>query len=321
MAGRFKSARALYDDKLRPLLLREHALAESDVTALPLGHAFPADDRLVKTLILSAVAPEVPALKELTAARLAALNHGSIVSPLPGQEASVVLSKVRRWQGDVPEIHVSSDNRNPVIRVRIAEVTYESVVEKAKGEDNDGRRREALKRLVWQASGSATSRATRSTSRAEPRCGVARGATSRSSSATNATAAGSESRRSRQAPETWRFVVDHPFDEEGRSARDDLARLDELRAQGLATGRPVDGAREPPRGAGGGGGPHHPGFAAPRPSRPGPAGGAGGVRRGHTHARHAGGRRRARPGAHQPATPVIGKRGVGRRQCPGRWPI
>jgi hypothetical protein len=40
-----------------------------------------------------------------------------------------------------------------VIRVRIAEVDYGSVVEKAKSEDNDGRRREALKRLVWSALG------------------------------------------------------------------------------------------------------------------------------------------------------------------------
>ena len=92
--------------------------------ALPPGHAFHTDDRLVKTLVLSAVAPEVPALKEITAGRLAALNHGSIVSPLPGQEASVVLTKLRRWYGEIPEIHISNDARNPVIRLKISEVDY-----------------------------------------------------------------------------------------------------------------------------------------------------------------------------------------------------
>ncbi len=154
MAGRFKNARALYQDKLRPLLLRDHSLSEADVATLPLGHPFRADDRLAKTLVLSAVAPEVPALKELTGARLAALNHGSISAPaFQGREGTLVLSKVRRWSADVPEIHVAGDTRNPIIRVRIAEVDYESVVEKAKGEDNDGRRRETLKHLVWDALG------------------------------------------------------------------------------------------------------------------------------------------------------------------------
>lgn len=235
MAGRFKNARALYHDKLRPLLLREHHLADADVATLPAGHPFHADDRLVKTLVLSAVAPEVPALKELTAARLAALNHGSIVSPLPGQEASVVLSKVRRWQGDVPEIHVTGDPRNPVIRVRIAEVDYESVVEKAKGEDNDGRRRETLKRLVWEAFGvtdldgdpfgvSHHAVVWRGSRRdVEVVFGNVRDRTWLADTAFEA------------GPGTWRFVVDYPFDEEGRSARDDLARVSELASRGLVT--------------------------------------------------------------------------------------
>ena len=75
--------------------------------------AYRTDDRLAKTLLLSAVAPNVPALKSLTAARLASLNHGSIVSPLPGQEANVVLAKVRTWARDVPEIHLDGDRREP----------------------------------------------------------------------------------------------------------------------------------------------------------------------------------------------------------------
>ncbi len=118
---------------------------------LPAG--FRADDRLAKTLLLSAVAPKVPALKELTAARLASLNHGSIRSPLPGSEAGVVLGKVREWNRRVPEIHVGGDPRNPVIRVQLSDVDYESVVENAKGEDNDGRRRELIKELVRDALG------------------------------------------------------------------------------------------------------------------------------------------------------------------------
>src|SRR6202050_2473839 len=98
-ASLFRSATALYQDKLRPVLLAAHNLTEEDAARDPAGlpAGFRAEDRLAKTLLLSAVAPKVPALKELTAARLASLNHGSIKSPLPGSEASVVLSKVREW--------------------------------------------------------------------------------------------------------------------------------------------------------------------------------------------------------------------------------
>ena len=53
-----------------------------------------------------------------------------------------MLAKVREWYRRVPEIHVGGDPRNPVIRVQLSDVDYESVVENAKGEDNDGRRRE-----------------------------------------------------------------------------------------------------------------------------------------------------------------------------------
>ena len=95
----------------------------------------------------------MPALKELTAARLASLNHGSIRSPLPGSEAGIVLAKVREWNRKVPEIHVGGDPRNPVIRVQLSDVDYESVVENAKGEDNEGRRRELIKDLVREAIG------------------------------------------------------------------------------------------------------------------------------------------------------------------------
>ncbi len=64
-----------------------------------------------------------------------------------------MLAKVREWNRRVPEIHISGDPRNPVIRVQLSDVDYESVVENAKGEDNEGRRRELIKELVRDALG------------------------------------------------------------------------------------------------------------------------------------------------------------------------
>lgn len=235
MEGRFRNARNLYYDKLRPLLLREHQLDEEQAAALPYTHAFRSDDRLVKTLILSAVAPEVPALRDLTPGRLASLNHGSIVSPLRGQEGGTVLAKLRKWNAEVPEIHISSDPRNPVIRMKISEVDYESIVEKAKGEDTSGRRTQTLKTLVWEAfaldevDGDVT--------------GVSRQSRIWRGSRREVEVVFANVRDKawlsddmfRAGRDTWRFIIDYPFDEQGHGVREDDQRLEDLRNAGLDT--------------------------------------------------------------------------------------
>jgi hypothetical protein len=234
-AALFRSATALYQDKLRPLLLKASNLTEEDVAGDPerLPAAFRADDRLAKTLLLSAVAPKVPALKELTAARLASLNHGSIRSPLPGSEAGIVLAKVREWNRKVPEIHIGGDSRNPVIRVQLSDVDYESVVEHAKGEDNEGRRRELLKDLVREAIGI--------TQRESDVFGVYAHPVVWRGSRRNVDVVFGNVRDAgwltedhfRAAAGSWRFVIDYPFDEAGHSAAEDLERVDRLTESGL----------------------------------------------------------------------------------------
>jgi hypothetical protein len=232
-AALFSSAAVLYREKLRPLLLAKYGLTEADTSdpaALPSG--FQADDRLVKSLLLSAVAPNVPALKEITASRLASLNHGSIRSPLPGQEASTVLGKVREWAVQVPEIHVAADHSNPIIRVHLADVDYETIVERARGEDNDGRRRELIKELVRDAlgvrggadlSGAITHQVIWRGSRREVDLMFG-----------NVRDAGWLPQDHFLArPGTWRFIIDFPFDQPGHSGAEDHSRLDGLVAGGL----------------------------------------------------------------------------------------
>jgi len=233
-AALFKSATALYRDKLRPLLLAAHDLSEPDIAggaALPAG--FRTDDRLVKTLLLSAVAPKVPALKELTATRVASLNHGSIRSPLPGSEASIVLGKVREWSRRVPEIHVGSEPGSPVIRVQLSDVDYQSVVEKARAEDNDGRRRELIRDLVRDAFGTTVRDA--DMFGAVPHPVVWRGSRREVDVVFgNVRDAGWLSEdHFRARPGTWRLVVDYPFDLPGHSGAEDLARLDRMIEGGL----------------------------------------------------------------------------------------
>jgi hypothetical protein len=234
LAGLFRSASALYREKVLPRLLAKHGLADTDLSRDPasLPRGFGADVRLAKTLLLSAVAPNVAALKELTASRLACLNHGSIAAPLRGAEAGIVLATVKEWSGAVPEIRVS-EGRNPVIRVQLADVDYESVVERAKGEDNVGRRQDLIKRLVRESLGllDTTADMFGVTTHTMTWRGSRREVDIVFGNIRDASWLTEDHFRSRTG--TWRFVVDHPFDEPGHSAGEDLDRVDALRAAGL----------------------------------------------------------------------------------------
>ncbi|MFI6433226.1 DUF6079 family protein [Rhodococcus oryzae] len=229
----FKAARDLYQDKLLPQLLARHQVTAeqlaTDPTSVPAG--FRAHERIAKTLLLSAIAPKVPALRDITASRLAALNHGSIKTKLRGGEARVVLGVVRDWMQDVPEISVS-DGANPVIRVQLADVDYNSVLDRIRGEDNPGRRRVLIRNLVHKAldvttkqedlAGGATRTIVWRGSRRE--VDVVFG---------NVRDAGSVPEQNfGNRPGTWRLVVDYPFDEQQFSAADDIARIDRLLAGG-----------------------------------------------------------------------------------------
>jgi enoyl-CoA hydratase/carnithine racemase len=61
----------------------ELALACDFLVAATTTGAIRNDARLLKTLLLSALVPEEESLRALTPARLAALNHGSVRSPIP----------------------------------------------------------------------------------------------------------------------------------------------------------------------------------------------------------------------------------------------
>ena len=174
------------------------------------------------------MAPKVPALKALTAARLASLNHGSILTPLPGNEATLVASKVREWARYIPEIHLDTDARNPVIRMQLSDVDYESIVEKAKAEDNEGRRRELIKSLVSEALGVELGQQ-------DMRGAYTQSVVWRGSRREIDLVFGNVRDRGwlpdevfQARPGTWRFVIDHPFDEAGHSSAEDVDRLQHL---------------------------------------------------------------------------------------------
>lgn len=220
MERHFASGKRLYRERLEPMLYGEHGLAVGD----PPTSALAADQRLAKTLLLSALVPEVPALQALDASRLANLNHGTIASPLPNQEASIVLGKVRAWRRQAPEITVG-EGTNATIAVRLADVDYQSVLEKVRNVDTDGQRRMLLKQMVWD---SAAVTYDPSTFTVQPHRMVWRG-----SQRTLELVFGKVRSLSEDvlvnSGDAWRVIVGYPFDEEGRPRNDAFATVERLR--------------------------------------------------------------------------------------------
>lgn len=148
---KFKQAKDLWRNKLRPYILSKDGIV-GDVADSELKQSVRSEVRLAKTVVLAALAPNVPALKQLDATRLASLNHGSIREVLPGDAPTQALRRVTSWVAAVPEVKVGAGT-DPVIAVTLADVDFQSVVERARNEDNEGRRRDLFKQLLFEELG------------------------------------------------------------------------------------------------------------------------------------------------------------------------
>jgi hypothetical protein len=147
----FDQAKRFYQ-RVREYLLRRHGLTEEQAAALPPRHAFRADDLIVKTLLLSALVPNVPALRALTASRLAALNHGSIAVMIPGQDRVTVARTLRELSGEFGEIRVSGAD-DPSVEIALIGVDTGEILRKVINVDDDAARRRLIKALLWEEFG------------------------------------------------------------------------------------------------------------------------------------------------------------------------
>jgi hypothetical protein len=231
MRMQFDNAKTLYERKLVPLIEGEYNLslatidtvADSDMSK----RGFINDLRLIKTLLLSALVPEVECFKQLTSNKLAALNHGTIKSPLPGREASIVLGKCIKWAGRVGEIKISQDDTNPIISIQLSGVDTESMLDEAKIHDNEGARRKLVKDIVFNAFGVQDDNQLflehkflwRGTHR---NVEVMFQNIREISDDTTFEARGDD----------WKVIVDFPFDHKDRSPADDKARIQTFEANG-----------------------------------------------------------------------------------------
>ncbi|WP_051681727.1 hypothetical protein [Cellulomonas sp. HZM] len=226
----FANAAQFYEAKMRPFLLASHGLTPEQVETLPRSHPFVTEDRLVKTLLLAALAGGAPSLRNLTFAKLAALNYGTVMSFVPGQEAMAVKGLVTRWAAEFGEVHVG-DGENPVVSLTLTGVDYDTLIEAVQHEDRTEARRDMLRRTlmaeleVRQEPGLETAWSTTVLWRGSRRpvdvvFGNVRDSAELSDQALRAAAG------------RWKVVIDFPFDSGDHSAIEDVNRVQGLLADG-----------------------------------------------------------------------------------------
>ena len=226
MRSAFDQARKIYGERLRPALLAEHGLRPNDPPSGPFAN----DDRLVKTLLLAALVPQSVPFKDLTVERLVALNHGTISSPVPGQETQIATGKLRRLQLDAPELRVGNDPHNPTVAVVLADVDTGAILGTADGEDNTASRRTLVKDLVSDALGLPPGQM--HTTYPLLWKGLRRDITITFGNVRNTTEL-PDATFANDGP-GWRLIVDFPFDDPGHSPLEDIERLDRFRQSGAS---------------------------------------------------------------------------------------
>lgn len=242
MKARFEQAKQLYSYRLLPMLhethgtgtparcqrLRPEHRASLGCAGCPEG-ACRTDNRLVKTLLLSALVPEVKALKRLTASRLVQLNHGTLRAPIPGTEASLAAQRLRQWASTLGQIHVDGQ-ADPTVYIDVGGVDLEPILQQARNADNPGARQAIVRNMLFESLGLDPTPEREQDDSIEWRGTVRRGHV----------VFGNVRRLQPEAlrcPDhhDWRLVLDYPFDEIGFGPNDDLEVVERVRDEGGGT--------------------------------------------------------------------------------------
>ena len=222
LKAQFQAARDTYNQRLRPLLLARNGIIEEQAAT---HEQFQLDDRLIRTLLLGALIPEVPALRNLTAGRLHALNFGSITAPVAGYESEIVVDRLTRIAADAGSLH-RTDGPDPVFSIKLSTFDPERWLDLVPhNETATGVLQQIVRDLVCAELGLSgdtygdidTTREWRG--RRHPitvRFGNIRDQASMPDAALYATG------------EAWRIVIDYPFDVPGYHRRSDKARIEQL---------------------------------------------------------------------------------------------
>lgn len=235
MRERFGAAKRLYQNELLPVLqsqngtgIREKCQRLRGDHPVHLGCSgcqelrCRADNRLVKTLLLGALVPEVPVLQTLTATRLVQLNHGTLRAPIPGAEASMALGRLREWAAQVGKLRID-EGADPRVHLELEGIDLKPILDNARSEDKPGMRRRKVNEIVYQEMELLKS-SDWATAAVEHH--VAWRGTTREGSVHFGNVRDMEDAQFVVRDEhDFRVVIDYPFDDTGHSPADDERRL------------------------------------------------------------------------------------------------
>ena len=220
MKLRFEAARKLWDQRLRPL-------AEEDAATVGVQgreRRLKENERIIGTLSLAALTPELDTLKSLTPRRLAALNHGSIKVSIPGTEANSVWKRLQDWSSKVGEIRIQGEGVDAMVSLQLSGVDTDTILAGAAHEDNQGNRLRTIKQLLFEEIG------------VEPEGGVyceysfKWKATSRGAELRFVNVWEADDDKLQPSGDPWLVVIDFPFDRDHHNPWSDIERLAKFRA-------------------------------------------------------------------------------------------
>ena len=225
MRAQFAQARRVWTQRFLPVLLRLHQLEADSIADLDPQNAFVTDSRLVKSLLIAALVPEVGPLRGLTVSRLTALNSGIVRAFIPGTERQQVLEKLRMWAAEIGELRIGDDEHDPTVSVTLAGIDTGPIVDAAKTVDNDGERRRRVKELLVELL------AVKGADSFDPTIEVLWRGTLRTVSVVfgNVRDPVELPDESLRAGTDAKLVIDYPWDRDGYTPNDDRARVDDFR--------------------------------------------------------------------------------------------
>ncbi|MFF7192910.1 DUF6079 family protein [Streptomyces sp. NPDC008079] len=238
----FEEADRLYRNRMRPYLLDQHRVEPRQVAAYQQDPAaiedgdlsrrlkqFTDDDRLMSTLVLSALAPAAPAFQNMTVKRLLALNAGTIKALLPGGEIPALINKLKEWAGRIPEIKLAGDGVAMTVRLELTGVDIDSVVRNGREAfDKPRYRHDAAVELLRSEFALTVAKGQGGFDAYDTVDFTWRGSKRRTEVVFANIADREETPDSTLTPtdtETWRLVVDLPWDEGEFGPREDLNRM------------------------------------------------------------------------------------------------
>jgi hypothetical protein len=239
MKARFEAAKQVYRYQFLPMIQQQNGTttAERCQRERP-GHPTRigcsgcteaqcrADNRILKTLLIASLVPEVPVFKDLTASRLAQVNHGTLKVPIPGTEARLVAQRLKSWASEKGQLHVGNQS-DPTVRLQLEGVELEPILAQARDADSDGARQRLIRDLLFESMGvdkvADWGKDHPITWWKTTRLGHVRFG--------NVRTMGSEQLCCPDGHD-WRLVVDYPFDRPNHGPNEDLEVLDRFVEEG-----------------------------------------------------------------------------------------